>query len=233
MSREITHHAINPCNEALRVRAIDAPGPGGASHRYEVSGFDTASNPSRRVGEGSEPLLLLFQNGPVKDAGGVNGVTHEALLAVLIDRMEAFQAGPYACHENGEALSHLDQALRWLHRRTQWRQAAGVEGTMAKAAGDGVTLPGGLRIAVDRAVGPDRAYAVAIDRDGKVDLERSGALHVDAPAGEAIGRIAYEAYAGSTGWKSAVSGAPLPQWDQQAPAIRAAWCVAAAAAKGA
>lgn len=44
------------------------------------------------------------------------------------------------------------------------------------------------------------------------------------------GQIAYEAYCARTGWKSAVSGAPLPQWDQQAQIIREAWECAAAAA---
>ncbi len=37
------------------------------------------------------------------------------------------------------------------------------------------------------------------------------------------GQTAYEAYAGSTGWKSAISGAPLPTWDAQADAVKTAW----------
>lgn len=45
------------------------------------------------------------------------------------------------------------------------------------------------------------------------------------------GQVAYEAYAGSTGWKSLVSGAPLPQWEAQAEPIRAAWEAAATAAR--
>lgn len=46
-----------------------------------------------------------------------------------------------------------------------------------------------------------------------------------------IGQIAYEAYATSTDWKSAISGAPLPQWEAQADVVRAAWEAAGAAAR--
>lgn len=38
-----------------------------------------------------------------------------------------------------------------------------------------------------------------------------------------LGQVAYEAYCDSTGWKSAVSGAQLPAWDDQADKIKAAW----------
>ena len=37
---------------------------------------------------------IRFQNGPIAEAG-VNGLTHEALLAVLEDRLVGFQSGPY------------------------------------------------------------------------------------------------------------------------------------------
>lgn len=43
------------------------------------------------------------------------------------------------------------------------------------------------------------------------------------------GKIAYEAYAGHTGWKSAVTGVPLPPYEKQAPLIAEAWKAAAAA----
>lgn len=46
---------------------------------------------------------------------------------------------------------------------------------------------------------------------------------------KSLGQIAYEAYCETTGWKSAVSGAPLPQWTEQAPKISEAWEAAARA----
>ena len=74
---------------------------------------------------------IHFQNGPVKEKG-YNGNSHEALLAILLDRMESFQAGPYACHDNQMALDHLQGARLWLHKRTMDRVARQVEGTHQK-----------------------------------------------------------------------------------------------------
>lgn len=98
---------------------MDGPGPGGASHHYQIT-------PG-----GREPHHLFFQNGPIAEVG-VNGNTNEALLAVLIDRMRGFQGGQYACRENAIALTKLEEALMWLQKRTRDRMARGVEGTMTK-----------------------------------------------------------------------------------------------------
>lgn len=128
--REITAHKVNPANDQLRILVTDEPGAGGANHRYEVTGFDTATNPSLNE-TGVEPksrVTVLFQNGPIGEAG-VNGITQEALLAICIDRLECFQNGPYACVENAGALEHLKLAQATLHSRTKTRMARGVEGT--------------------------------------------------------------------------------------------------------
>lgn len=71
---------------------------------------------------------ILFQLGPSKEFG-VNGVTNEALLAILIDRVEGFQESKYTCKENEHALHALNAALGWLQHRTRNREAHGVEGT--------------------------------------------------------------------------------------------------------
>jgi hypothetical protein len=42
-----------------------------------------------------------------------------------------------------------------------------------------------------------------------------------------LGMIAYNAYCRSTGGVSAVTGAKLPDWNEQSPEIRTAWNVAA------
>lgn len=42
------------------------------------------------------------------------------------------------------------------------------------------------------------------------------------------GRIAYDAYCGSRGWRS-FGGEHLPQFDKQSPALQAAWAVSAKA----
>lgn len=127
--RTLDIHKTNPANGQLEIKVMDQPGAGGANHHYEITGFDTASNPSL---DGMEyhGLEVLFQNGPIAEVG-VNGVTHEAFLAILIDRLESFQQGKYACTENGLALSHLRAALTTLQARTIARAARGVEGTSA------------------------------------------------------------------------------------------------------
>jgi hypothetical protein len=73
---------------------------------------------------------LDFQNGPIsEDGNGVNGITHEVLLSILADRLRGFQSGPYACKENACALTHIEEAMMWLQRRTLKRMQRGVEGT--------------------------------------------------------------------------------------------------------
>ena len=130
--RTITEHQVNPANDVIEIVVNDAPGAGGANHRYEVTGFDTANNPSVENPEGYKHsysrLVLLFQNGPIAEAG-VNGITQEVLIAICIDRLRSFQAGPYACRENALALTKLEEAQHWLLHRTRARMNRGVEGT--------------------------------------------------------------------------------------------------------
>ncbi len=71
--------------------------------------------------------LIEFQHGAVCEAG-VNGVTNEALLAIVAHRLQGFQDGPMACPENREALLYVLGAICQLHNRTRRRLAAGVEG---------------------------------------------------------------------------------------------------------
>lgn len=118
--RELTSHKVNGCNEALMVRAMDKPGHGGASHEYQIEFND------------DRPDAILckinFQNGPIAEVG-TNGITHEALLAILIDRLEGFQSGKFAHPYNADALTSLRSAQASLQQRTRDRLARGVEGT--------------------------------------------------------------------------------------------------------
>jgi len=132
--RVITDHAVDPATEKLTIDALDAPGAGGASHLYRIERFDSASNPSApwtaRHGQSARHSTILFQNGPIPEVG-VNGVTIEALLAIVADRLRGFQGGPAACEENHYALCHVEQALVALKDRTLSRLRRGVEGTHA------------------------------------------------------------------------------------------------------
>lgn len=132
--RELTGHRVNPANDTLKIEVLDEPGSGGANHCYAVTGFDYANNPAvpshtlASYLKDEDTAFVLFQNGPIAEVG-VNGITHEALLAILIDRLEAFQAGPYASADNQDALDAMRTAQSALQRRTLRRMARGVEGT--------------------------------------------------------------------------------------------------------
>lgn len=134
MSREITTHKVNGLNEALQVTVLDEPGAGGACHEYRVRlpliqpAESAPLENSKRIRAACD---LRFQKGPIAEEG-YNGITNEVLLAVLIDRMEGFQSGPFACEENKQALYSLKDAWAHLNRRTKQRIERGVEGTLAK-----------------------------------------------------------------------------------------------------
>ena len=130
--RKLTDHIVSGDQAVqLEIAVTDEPGAGGANHRYEISGLNTTANPSRfDPYEGVDKKIVLFQNGPIKEAG-VNGVTQEALLAIVIDRLRSFQEGQFRCRENAIALTHCEEALMWLQRRTMARIKRGVEGTHA------------------------------------------------------------------------------------------------------
>lgn len=115
---KITDHQINPCNDLLDITVLDQPGNGGAHHHYAI---ECATNPNVAVD-------IRFQDGPIGEVG-VNGLTHEALIAILLHRLRCFQAGPYACQANELALTHLVDAQCALLSRTKERMHRGVEGT--------------------------------------------------------------------------------------------------------
>lgn len=120
--RELTSHKVNGLNESLRIMVLDEPGPGNACHKYGIDllGGESCSGPK-----------ISFQHGPIAESG-VNGISNEALLAIIEDRLVGFQSGAYACRENAIALTKLQEAMLWLQKRTRDRLARGVEGTSAK-----------------------------------------------------------------------------------------------------
>ena len=132
--RTLHDHRVNPVNDQLTIAVTDEPGAGGANHRYEIAGFDGATNPSapkRLLLDPQFGLTVVFQNGPIAEHG-VNGITQEVLLAIVADRLRSFQAGAYSCKENAVALTHIETAMLWLHKRTLDRMQRGVEGTSQK-----------------------------------------------------------------------------------------------------
>ncbi len=120
--RKLTDHKVNGLNEALDIIVLDEPGQGNACHAYEIDQVGGAPE------SGGGKTLIKFQNGPIQEAG-VNGISNEALVTVVIDRLRGFQSGKYACRENAIALTKLEESLLWLQKRTLDRLRRGVEGT--------------------------------------------------------------------------------------------------------
>ena len=118
--RRITSHKVNGLNDSIGIQVHDAPGQGNACHVYSIE-----------YGDPVAVLSIGFQNGPVAEVG-VNGISNEALLAVVEHRLLGFQSGPFACRENAVALTKLQECMMWLHKRTRDRIARGVEGTNEK-----------------------------------------------------------------------------------------------------
>jgi hypothetical protein len=122
--RELTSHKCSDLNESIAVCVMDKPGPGGANHEYHIVVVKRLSNFNKRI-------CINFQEGAVKDVG-VNGISDEALLAIVRDRLESFQDGPFSCKENEQAMHYVREAMRKLQERTKDRVERGVEGHSKK-----------------------------------------------------------------------------------------------------
>ena len=137
--REITTHLVEGERNPITLKTLDQPGPGGAYHWYQLTGFDYSKNASHCPNpypvayekDWTTGLSVYFQNGVVSDEGP-NGVTIESLLAICADRLECFQAGPYSSEQNQVALAAIHVAINALQVRTRSRLAAGTKHTMEK-----------------------------------------------------------------------------------------------------
>lgn len=123
LPREIKHHWCSGLNDHINVMAMDGPGSGGASHYYRIEPI-AQDHPQGAI----HSCEIKFQHGPIAEQG-VNGLSIEALLAVVIDRLEGFQNGDFRCRENALALTKIQEAMHWLQHRTRSRLDRGVEGT--------------------------------------------------------------------------------------------------------
>ncbi len=106
MLREIHTHETDAFNKDISILVLDDPDPmTGASHRYSVAM------------PGQRSTLIAFQHGnPYVE---INGLSNEALLAIMADRLTGFQNGPFACQENAQMLTHIERALSACRARVQ------------------------------------------------------------------------------------------------------------------
>lgn len=113
------HHDGHGLNESIEITADNADASG-ASHYYEL-----------HIG-GSFIGSIQFQQGPREAEGSRAGATEAAMFAILIDRLQGFQRGPYGCRENAIQITKLEECLHWTKARADDRAKRGVLGTNAR-----------------------------------------------------------------------------------------------------
>jgi len=77
-------------------------------------------------------LSIDWQNGALgRDGDRVepNGAFVETVIAAAKQRIKSYQETKFKCRTNAIAITKLDEALMWLNKRTQDREARQVEGT--------------------------------------------------------------------------------------------------------
>lgn len=89
-------------DEAIEVMSMDRPGPGGLCHQYE---FFAAEKDGVGMAVGS----IHFQEGRVEEVG-VNGVQHESLMSIIIDRLRTLYVARKATNKEKSALAYMLQA---------------------------------------------------------------------------------------------------------------------------
>ncbi|MNJ66791.1 hypothetical protein D3C77_628990 [compost metagenome] len=84
------------------------------------------------LGDGRGGIIetIDFQEGPVGEVG-VNGISNEILLSIVLARLQAFQNSEFSTRDNAIAITHIEDALLRLNKRTDDRLARNVEGTSA------------------------------------------------------------------------------------------------------
>lgn len=131
--RGITDHKISELNRrAISVVTRDAVDLDGANHRYRIEAFEKIPDGyGEFTVDVKESVEIKFQQGGLAEVG-VNGISDQALLAVVLDRLRGFQQGPFSSRENALAITKLEECLLWMGKRYADRAARGVEGKREK-----------------------------------------------------------------------------------------------------
>ena len=100
-----------------------------------INNLDDSGRPAGGTVRGTG-LAIDWQNGPLgRDAERIqpNGAFVETVIYAALQRIEHYQSGQFKCRENALAVTKLEEALHWLHSRTNRREASKTEGTHAGA----------------------------------------------------------------------------------------------------
>lgn len=127
ISHQVYDHKNNRFNrEHIVVTAVTPPAPDGACKHYSIAAVIPA-----QTSDSSEQVVnqstLDFQDGSIAEVGP-NGITDQALLAVVLDRMRGFNNGPYRCRENSVIITKIEEALMWMEKRSNDRARQGIDG---------------------------------------------------------------------------------------------------------
>lgn len=125
-NRPLFDHKNNKFNrQCVEVFTTDAVQQDGANHAYRIEVYDRYDG---KKDEGMRAKCELpFQNGGLKEVGA-NGITDQALLAIILDRMRGFNDGPFRCRENSIIITKIEEALMWMEKRANDRSRRNVEG---------------------------------------------------------------------------------------------------------
>lgn len=109
-------------------------------HKYELANFENKEIDGQTIQfiEKKSVTDCRLENRPIPDhllgpdkldeLVTVNdGTTNEEVLEMLIDRIKYLQA-KFPCKENACCITHLEEGLMWLEKRTKDRVKRGVEG---------------------------------------------------------------------------------------------------------
>ena len=80
-------------------------------------------------------IKISWQDGPLgrgETRKDPNGAFVETVIDIARQRIQYYQDSKFKCRENAIAITKLEEALLWLNKRTQDREARSVEGTHVK-----------------------------------------------------------------------------------------------------
>lgn len=103
------------------VFVTDEKGNGGAHHNYLID-----------LQDGNKQIPINFQNGARTLPDSIHGVLETDLLEIVRHRLQGFLSGGLSTRESAIALTHVEEALLWLNKRTEDRIERNVLGTNNK-----------------------------------------------------------------------------------------------------
>jgi hypothetical protein len=97
-------------------------------HRYELANFEKKDEPGQ--------IIQFIQKEPYNEGSFEmktvqDGTTNEEVIEMLIDRLQS-QHKKMPSKETACCITHLEEGLMWLNKRTSDRMKRGVEGKMVK-----------------------------------------------------------------------------------------------------